>query len=131
MSENFLWCPACPEAVLEPVERRHHCGRCDGMFVPEDELVRAMRDVTADEIRFYAEQPGRRPCPHCRAPMTRVRLATATIAIHIGRLPFELDRCVPHGLWFDGAELQATLSNAARDSTIEAFVRAIRRLRGP
>ena len=128
---DLLWCPACPEAVLVPASGRHYCGACDGMFVPEAQLLEAMADVTMDAVRFYDERPGTRACPHCRQAMSRVRIQTATIAMWVGRLPYDLDRCPIDGVWFDGQELATTLANAARDSTIEAFVRAIRRLRAP
>ena len=98
------------------------------MFVPSDELVRALRLLTPDPIRYFNERPGERPCPVCSQMMLRCHITTATIAAHIRRLPFELDRCLSHGVWFDGSELQAVLSSAGFDAPIEAFLRASRRL---
>jgi Zn-finger nucleic acid-binding protein len=121
-------CPACRDRALHPVERRFHCNTCDGMFVPDDELVRAIRELTPDPIRYFGERGGERPCPVCGQLMRRCHITTATIAAHSVRLPFDLDRCVTHGVWFDGTELQALLSSAGSDAPIEAFLRASRRL---
>lgn len=110
------------------MDARFHCLACDGMFVPEEELVRAIALLTPDPIRYFNEREGDRLCPRCVQPMLRTHLTTATIAAHQRRLPFELDRCVLHGVWFDGQELQATLAGAGYEAPIEAFIRATRRL---
>jgi Zn-finger nucleic acid-binding protein len=121
-------CPACRDRALHLVEARLHCLTCDGMFVPDGELIRALRELTPDPIRYFNERPGERACPVCSLTMLRCHITTATIATHIRRLPFELDRCLSHGVWFDGTELQAVLSSAGFDAPIEAFLRASRRL---
>ena len=109
--DEIASCPRCG-AGLEVNVTRLVCGQCNGVLVPEAE-VRAM---IAEAMSFRAAPagepaelsldapPGAEPpltCPSCMTQMTKHALHGITI-----------DRCVAHGIWFDGQELQSVLSEA-------------------
>lgn len=92
------------------------CGSCSGIWLghPTFEALqeRARREV-APEPLARAGRPGAkrpkalqkvtyRPCPVCRKLMVRRAFAGSSGVV--------LDVCGSHGLWFDAAELEATLA---------------------
>ena len=93
-------CPICKIALIQ-AGRTHRCTKCDGAWVLEEALV-AMLEQSASTL---VELPWRantedhvRACPVCAGEMTTVALGTVA-----------LDRCEPHGVWFDAKELAAVL----------------------
>jgi Zn-finger nucleic acid-binding protein len=98
-------CPACG-APLREFRTRHVCDACDGMLLTLPDLTQAVHDLTSVQPTFeYREEaPGKRACPVCSAPMSTCKLRIVLEAELADPKP-ELDRCVEHGVWFDGEEL--------------------------
>jgi Zn-finger nucleic acid-binding protein len=98
----------CPidHTELEAAGRTFKCEKCDGAWVLEDVLV-AMLEQSANTLVELPWQPRPidqlRPCAECGEPMQTVMLGTVA-----------LDRCVPHGVWFDRKELAAVLGQAKK-----------------
>lgn len=99
-----LACPRCPSSSLGAGALRT-CEACQGAWVPEDALHERVSDMQADLPQLaWRHTPSRpsRPCPECRRMM---------IAHELFGVP--VDRCRPHGVWFDGGELAEVLHRSA------------------
>ena len=98
----------CPIDHSELVQagRTFKCDKCDGAWVLEDVLV-AMLEQSANTLVELPWKPRAidqlRPCAVCGEPMQTVSLGTVA-----------LDRCAPHGVWFDRKELAAILGQAKK-----------------
>ncbi len=97
----------CPRdnTPLRQAGYTHACDRCGGAWVADEVLVPLLeeRANTLIELAWKpraAAEPAR-PCPVCAEPMQTVALGTLA-----------LDRCPPHGVWFDAGELAAALKEA-------------------
>ncbi|MBV8760013.1 MAG: zf-TFIIB domain-containing protein [Deltaproteobacteria bacterium] len=96
----------CPRdnTPLRQAGYTHACDACGGAWVVDEVLVPLLEERAnalielewkprhADEIRA---------CPACASPMQTVALGSVA-----------LDRCPPHGVWFDAGELAAALKEA-------------------
>jgi Zn-finger nucleic acid-binding protein len=109
-------CPACGQE-MRTYHKRLCCDACTGIFITVDDLRAALAEHAsgAADLAFRDGQAGTRPCPRCRAPMTRCRLDALFDAAHALPDP-ELDQCGKHGVWFDVGELAKVLE-AARQAT--------------
>jgi Zn-finger nucleic acid-binding protein len=96
---HTLMCPTC-KIALASHGHRYTCEKCTGVFVENGALVELMNEMREEpwELPPAEGAPGERVCPVCAAAMTSERLDG-----------IELDRCPPHGLWFDRDELAASL----------------------
>ena len=87
-------CPDCGDALV-PEEWRHRCAKCRGTFVDNATLIAR---VAEDMARPFELPPlgaaGARACPQCGQSMHRAMLQEV-----------EVDRCEPHGIWFDTTEI--------------------------
>lgn len=96
-------CPSCT-APLHQAGRTYKCERCDGAWVKAEVLV-PLLEQSASTLVELPWQPNAedhvRVCPECSTPMQTVKLGTVA-----------LDRCEPHGVWFDAKELAALLGQA-------------------
>lgn len=96
-------CPSCT-APLHPAGRTFKCDSCDGAWVKADVLV-PMLEQSASALVELPWQPNTedhvRVCPECELRMETVKLGTVA-----------LDRCAPHGVWFDTKELATLLGQA-------------------
>ena len=94
-------CISCGKA-LQPAGKALHC-RCGGAWLAETVLVDMAARVRGALVKLpWAVRSGQpRPCPMCAAGMQMVELGG-----------IELDRCAPHGIWFDATELDAVLTVA-------------------
>jgi len=92
-------CPAC-KIALGSHGHRYTCETCSGVFVENAALVELMNEMRDEpwELPPAEGAPGERACPVCAIAMTAERFEG-----------IELDRCPPHGLWFDRDELAASL----------------------
>jgi Zn-finger nucleic acid-binding protein len=92
-------CISCGKA-LQPAGKALHC-RCGGAWLAEGVLLEMAAHVRGAVVRLpWAMRVGTpRPCPMCTAGMQTVELGG-----------IQLDRCAPHGIWFDANELDAVLS---------------------
>jgi Zn-finger nucleic acid-binding protein len=100
-----MQCPSCG-GTLHVAGRTYKCDRCDGAWVKADVLVPLLEQSASAlvELPWQANTEDHvRACPECAAPMQTVKLGTVA-----------LDRCEPHGVWFDSKEL-ADLLGQARD----------------
>jgi Zn-finger nucleic acid-binding protein len=98
-----MTCPVC-KRPLEQAGRTVRCTSCDGAWIQADVLVPLLEQSAATLVEL-AWQPNTedhvRACPECAAAMQTVKLGTVA-----------LDRCEPHGVWFDAKELAALLGQA-------------------
>ena len=98
-------CPVC-QHVLAQAGRTWKCEGCNGAWV-EIEVLVPMLEQSASTLVELAWQPSGeahvRACPECGAAMQTVKLGTVA-----------LDRCEPHGVWFDSKELAALLKQAKK-----------------
>ena len=98
-------CPSCKQA-LEQAGRTWKCARCDGAWVRSEVLV-PLLEQSASTLVDLPWQPNQenhvRGCPECGTAMETVKLGTVA-----------LDRCEPHGVWFDAHELAALLKQAKK-----------------
>jgi Zn-finger nucleic acid-binding protein len=119
-------CPTC-KVALEQAGRTFKCDRCDGAWVEAEVLV-PLLEQSASTLIALPWQPNRedhvRACPACAASMETVKLGTVA-----------LDRCEPHGVWFDAHELAALIGQAKKfrtdtqpDGTHEEHKGLLRRL---
>ena len=98
----------CPvdQAELHQAGYTFACDRCEGAWV-KDEVLVPLLEQHASALVELAWQPrpadSVRACPECGAAMQTVMLGTVA-----------LDRCPPHGVWFDNGELTAALDEAKR-----------------
>lgn len=111
MRDAFATCPRC-DGGLDEKGTRLACAQCEGVLVPELEVMALVAEVRtfnageavepvplALEARATTDKPLR--CPRCLTTMAKHGLYDLTV-----------DRCDAHGVWFDGAELQAVLDQA-------------------
>lgn len=96
-------CPTC-NGPLHQAGRTYKCDRCDGAWVKADVLV-PLLEQRASALIELPWQPNVenhvRACPECGTNMQTVKLGDVA-----------LDRCEPHGVWFDRKELAALLKEA-------------------
>jgi hypothetical protein len=115
-TEMTLRCPDC-QRDLVPLGERYGCEGCGGVFVETAALQMMVEDMTR---RPWPPPPstgatGARCCPVCASKMV-VDLVEGEV----------VERCAPHGFWFDPDELGAMLSHSA--SAPEGPVARLRRL---
>jgi Zn-finger nucleic acid-binding protein len=105
-------CPTCARALDTHGEnaQRLQCGGCEGLFIAESEVEKLVAEA---KKKTPSELPDTKPldlgapsktepartCARCLATMTKHDLHGITI-----------DRCAPHGIWFDREELQDVLT---------------------
>lgn len=98
-------CPTC-KRTLHQAGRTWKCDTCDGAWVRSEVLV-PMLEQSASTLVELPWQPSSeqrvRSCPECAASMQNVQLGSVA-----------LDRCEPHGVWFDEKELAALLGQAKK-----------------
>ncbi len=92
-------CISCGKA-LQPAGKALHC-RCGGAWLAETVLLDMAARIRGALVKLpWAARAGQpRPCPMCAAGMQMVALGG-----------IELDRCAPHGIWFDATELDGVLN---------------------
>lgn len=98
-----MQCPVCNTA-LATAGRMFRCGTCDGAWVASDVLVPLLEQSASTLVELPWEpntEDHVRACPSCGKNMDTVKLGTIA-----------LDRCEPHGVWFDAKELAAVLHEA-------------------
>jgi Zn-finger nucleic acid-binding protein len=102
--DKTLGCPVCKETKLTFVGDRWACATCDGCFVEDAALAAMVMEMTNApwDVPPMTGAGSDRMCPVCEAPMTVEVLEAVTI-----------DRCSPHGVWFDDTELQTALHHAS------------------
>ncbi len=102
-------CPAC----AAPLERfgtgAWRCPACTGTFVTDAALRERLTSLSRQAVIVGGS--GRhdgpdRACPICAAVMHRAYFSRVAI-----------DRCEPHGTWFDAEELADVLARAAQHET--------------
>lgn len=99
----------CPQCTTElETGDRNQCPQCGGMFVGDQELNKMLATVDAkknpNERRTTADWPvgedvSERKCPVCDQAMHRMTMERVIV-----------ERCTPHGVWFDKNELQRVLA---------------------
>jgi Zn-finger nucleic acid-binding protein len=101
-------CPSCSQPLAQ-AGRTFKCESCDGAWVRAEVLV-PLLEQSASSLVDLPWQPNRedhvRACPECTTTMQTVKLGTVA-----------LDRCEPHGVWFDADELAALLKQAKKFRT--------------
>jgi hypothetical protein len=102
--DRTLGCPVCKETKLQFEGDRWNCATCAGSFVEEAALSAMITEMTNQpwESPPLAGAGSDRNCPVCETKMTVEVLEAVTI-----------DRCAPHGVWFDDKELQTALHHAS------------------
>jgi Zn-finger nucleic acid-binding protein len=96
-------CPSCG-VEIEQAGRTYKCERCHGAWVRADVLVPMLEQSTSSLVTLpwqTNDETHLRPCPECGTNMQSVKLGTVA-----------LDRCEPHGVWFDRKELAALFKQA-------------------
>lgn len=108
--DQHLTCPAC-KATLREFQGRQVC---DGMLLTLKDLAHAIHDLTSvvPTFEYRDEAPGKRLCPRCTQAMTTCKLEVVLDG-EIEQPRPELDRCVEHGIWFDGKELASVFEKVA------------------
>ena len=96
----------CPrdKTPLRQAGYTHACDACGGAWVADEVLVPLLeeRANTLIELEWKPRAADAvRTCPTCTEPMQHVTLGSVA-----------LDRCPPHGVWFDAGELAAALKEA-------------------
>jgi Zn-finger nucleic acid-binding protein len=93
-------CPTCKQPLVQ-AGRTWKCKRCEGAWV-RDEVLVPLLEERASTLVELPWQPNTedhvRACPECGRDMATVKLGTVA-----------LDRCAPHGVWFDASELASLL----------------------
>jgi Zn-finger nucleic acid-binding protein len=94
-------CPTCARALDTHGEnaQRLQCGGCEGLFIAESEVEKLVAEAKKKTPADLPEVKPARTCARCLATMTKHDLHGITI-----------DRCAPHGIWFDREELQDVLT---------------------
>jgi Zn-finger nucleic acid-binding protein len=107
-------CPCC-NGELRTFQDRQVCDACEGLMLSIDDLSGAIAELTGlpPTLSYRDEAPGKRPCPHCSAPMTTTKLTIEIEGSRPAKPDAEVDRCVAHGLWFDKDELASVLAPIA------------------
>jgi Zn-finger nucleic acid-binding protein len=102
--DKTLGCPVCKETRLAFIGDRWACATCDGCFVEDVALAAMVMEMTNApwDVPPMTGAGSDRMCPVCTSPMTVEVLEAVTI-----------DRCSPHGVWFDDTELQTALHHAS------------------
>lgn len=118
-----MQCPVC-KITLEQAGRTNRCTRCDGAWIEAPVLVPLLEQSAATLVELEWEPNSEdhvRACPACSAAMETVKLGTVA-----------LDRCEPHGVWFDAKELAALLGQAgdfrAKPQPHESLLHRLHRL---
>ena len=101
MDDTTLRCPRCHQA-LERAHDIHVCRACRGGFVADTVLYQMVAAHPGAEVRYRPRGGQTLACPGCAGEM---------LAVAIEDVP--VDRCVPHGLWFDADELGETVARTA------------------
>jgi hypothetical protein len=106
--DRTLGCPSCKDTKLEFNGDRWTCATCAGCFVEDAALAAMVMEMTNQPwvVPEVKGGPGDRNCPVCETAMIVEVLEAVTI-----------DRCPPHGVWFDDTELQAALHHASAEPT--------------
>jgi Zn-finger nucleic acid-binding protein len=127
--DEFPKCPRGCDRALGPADAvmtktRLVCQQCHGTLVTEDalaELVASMKPAADGDVKALPFAPlaiatddPPITCPRCATTMER--LALVGIAV---------DRCVAHGVWFDGAELGLVLEIAAPVPESESWIKTL------
>lgn len=81
---------------------RSQCN-CGGAWLSDEKLAKKASKVRGElvALKWRQRRGTRRKCPECAGDMDTVQLVDV-----------ELDRCKPHGVWFDRFELQTVLERA-------------------
>lgn len=107
--EATLSCPRCCTSLShgEP----SFCGRCEGAWISEQALVERVATMqhAPAEIEWATESRTAITCVVCEEPMT---------ALVVFGVP--IDRCRPHGFWFDRDELAQMLYESSQRPRTEA-----------
>lgn len=105
-------CPTC-QVELRQAGRTFKCERCDGAWVEAEVLVPLLEQSASSVLDLPWQpntaapaEPHTRVCPQCTVQLKTVKLGTVV-----------LDRCEPHGVWFDAKELAALIKQAKRFRT--------------
>lgn len=115
--DRRLGCPVCKETRLHYHGDRWSCTTCSGSFVENAALTAMVEEMTAQpwEIPAVAGAGSDRHCPVCAELMTVEVLEAVTI-----------DRCAPHGVWFDESELQTALHHVSSpDLGVGSWIRQL------
>ena len=104
--DRRLGCPSCKETALAYRGTRWECATCAGSFVENAALAAMVSEMSQQpwDVPVMSGAPGDRACPICAEPMIVEVLEAVTI-----------DRCAPHGVWFDDTELAAALEHASAE----------------
>ncbi len=107
--DQHFACPAC-KAPMRVFHKRLVCDACYGVMLTLEDLATGVHDLTSilPTFAYRNEKPGKRACPHCAVLMTTCKL-TLGLEEEVEKPRPELDRCVEHGIWFDGEELARVL----------------------
>jgi TFIIB-like protein len=103
--DEFAKCPLDQSALdPDPDDRKLTCRTCEGAFVTEAEVSWMISEITHSEakpLELDKQLEGElvRTCPRCLGQMEK-------FALH----GIQIDRCEPHGLWFDPEEMQRILN---------------------
>ena len=103
--DSAMNCPICQKALVQ-AGRTWKCAGCDGAFVEAEVLVPMLEQSASTLVEIEWQPSGEehvRACPECATAMQTVKLGTVA-----------LDRCEPHGVWFDAQELAALLKQAKK-----------------
>jgi Zn-finger nucleic acid-binding protein len=125
-------CPRCL-GELESMRSGHaaadarNCLQCAGIFITHEALTEYVKRAKADNVTHLGiegEPPrdaggkkagsarGYAPCPDCGELMNRTGFAPRSGVL--------VDICIPHGIWFDGAELERALRFLAEHPNISS-----------
>ena len=96
-------CVSCAKDLV-PAGKALHC-RCGGAWLAEGVLAELASHVRGAVVQLpWRDRLGAiRACPMCAFAMQTVELSGV-----------QLDRCAPHGIWFDATELDAVLGQSAK-----------------
>ena len=96
-------CISCGKALV-PAGKALHC-RCGGAWLSEAVLLDMAAHVRGALVKLpWRDRLGAiRACPMCTFAMQTVDLSG-----------IQLDRCAPHGIWFDAHELDAVLQQSTK-----------------
>jgi hypothetical protein len=114
--DRRLGCPSCKETALDYQGDRWACATCAGSFVENAALEAMVMEMSQKpwDVPVISGAPGDRACPICAKPMLVEVLEAVTI-----------DRCGPHGVWFDDTELQAALHHASEEPTVGGWLKQL------
>ena len=103
-----LRCPACAGSPLAFRGDQWTCEICTGSFVENAALAQMIAELTGAlwEPPAPSSVAGTRACPACGDTMMVESMEEVAI-----------DRCSPHGVWFDRGELETALAAAGKPPT--------------